>query len=270
MAQRYEATILDRDDNQPVAYANVGILGTATGTNSDETGRFVIMIPADAEDKMLQISLIGYEENKIKVSQLISQKVIYLKRRVQLLEEVLVKPAKLTFGHLGNDVFCQNKGGFPFPFVIERKKKGVVVKTDTLTEIGTLMKVKHRKTFIDSVKINVSYCTYPEILYRLNLYEELDGTFKNILREPVYLRLRKEQIGPEISVNLTDKNLVVNNDFIVSIEKVKELGNGAFGICPTLFGSAMYMRVSTLNQRFVKLPVAAMGISAYVTFSKDR
>jgi hypothetical protein len=131
------------------------------------------------------------------------------------------------------------------------------------------MKVKKRKTFIDSVQINVGSCTHDEILYRMNIYEELDGDFKNILTTPIYIRMKREQVGNVIRVNLTDKNIVVNHNFIVSLEKVKELGAGKFTICGKMFGAAMYMRIASLHDRFIKLPVIGMGIKSFVTFSEE-
>jgi TonB-dependent starch-binding outer membrane protein SusC len=130
MAQQwYEATIIDQEDHVPVAYANVGIPGSETGTNSDSLGRFTLLVPADAKDKMLSISMIGYEEYKVKVADVFNQKTISLKKSRQALAEVVIKPAKLTSAILGNDVVCKSEGaGLPLPYLFEKKKKGVVVK----------------------------------------------------------------------------------------------------------------------------------------------
>lgn len=270
--------LLDNSNKQPVAYANVGIPGTDRGVNSDSLGWFELNVPANAQDKQLAVSMIGYEDQQIAIAILRSQlqqgnPAILLKPVPNTLQEVIVKPAKLTAAQLGNDLPCSvavdSKGALPFPFIYEKKKKGVVVKSDTLTEIGTLMKVKRKKTFVDSVKINVGNCTHRELLYRLNVYEETGDEFKNVLQEPIYIRLKQEEVGNAIVVNLQDRNIVVNHNFIVSIERVKDLGSGAFSICGKMFGAAMYMRVASIQERFIKLPVIGMGISAYVTFSEE-
>lgn len=277
LAQRLEARLLDSEDKQPVAYANIGLPGTELCTNSDEQGYFSIDVRGNA-DKTVLITLIGYEDYSIKVPALeevmkTGGQKLYLKKKAKELTEVVIRPAKLTTAQLGNDIACGNSSkeseGLPFPFIYEKKKKGVVVKVDTLTEIGTLMKVKKRKTFIDSVQINVGTCTHEEILYRLNIYEELGDEFKNILREPIYIRMKKEQVGKAIRVDLSDKNIVVNHNFIVSLEKVKELGPGKFTICGKMFGAAMYMRIASLHNQFIKLPIIGMGIKSYVTFSEE-
>ncbi len=272
-AQQYTAQLLDAQDMQPVAYANIGLLGTSYATNSDSLGNFTLTIPDEMKDRMLSVAIIGYESYKMQGSEWIrllssNNHKVYLQKKPRELSEVVVKPAKLTQARLGSYIICSmdTAGGLPFPFLFEGKRKSGVL--DTLTEIGTLMKVKRKKTFIDSVKINVGICTHPEILYRINVYEETDGDFNNILQEPVYIRLNRENVGQEITVDLTSLNLVVNNNFIVSIEKVKELGAGSFTICGKMFGPPMFMRIASRQDMFVKLPVVSMGISAYVTFSE--
>lgn len=273
-AQRYEARLLDKTNNQPVEYANIGITGSETGTNADSAGYFSLTLDeAAAAGKTLQVSMIGYETYKIPVSDFITRAkssghTIYLQKSAWQLNEVVIRPVQLKFAELGTNVSCDNRkeGGVPFPFLLEKKKSKT---TDTLTEIGTLMKVKGRKTFIDSVQINVGYCTYENILFRLNIYEEIKGDFTNILKEPIYIRLTKAEVGNLIKLNLSDKNLVVNNNFIVSIEKVKDLGAGEMSICGKMFGPAMYTRKATRQDRFIKLPVVSMGITAFVTFSEN-
>lgn len=281
-AQNYRALLLDKADQQPVAYANIGVLDTDLGVNSDSAGIFNLNLDAAHKDKMLLITLIGYKDYKVKVSEFIStlngnDHKIYLEKSENMLKEVVIKPVKLTMAKLGNDARCSAGEGasLPFPYIFERKQKKEKQKkekqklVDTLTEIGTLMKVKKKKTFVDSVQINVGKCTHAELLYRLNIYEELDGDFKNILQEPIYIRLSREQVGRAVNINLTDKNIVVNHNFIVSIEKVKDLGPGEFSICAKLFGGAMYVRVASHHDRFIKLPVIGMGMVAYVTFSEE-
>ena len=40
-------------------------------------------------------------------------------------------------------------------------------------------------------------------------------------------------------------------------------------ICGKMFGAAMYMRIASLHDRFIKLPVIGMGIKSFVTFSEE-
>ncbi len=276
-AQVYSAKLADAADGSPVAYANIGILESETGTNSDEEGRFSLNITEDLNSKTMSVFLIGYEDLKIPVKEFISRvnsnnSTIKLHKKENQLREVVVKPVKLTPARLGNFIECKDEKGLPIPYVLEQKtKKNGKVKraADTLTEVGTLMKVKGKTTFIDSITINVGRCTYPEILYRLNIYELEDGKQTNILNEPIYIRRKQSEVGKVLKVDLTDKNLVVHHNFIVSIERVKDLGPGEFTVCGSLSGSPMYMRIASFQSEFIKLPILSFGIAAYVTFSEE-
>lgn len=277
-AQTYTAKIVDASDKSPIAYANIGILGSETGTNSSEEGTFSLNIPSSLNDKTLSVFLIGYEDFKIPVKEFVQRvnannNTIQLYKKATQLNEVIIKPIQLTPARLGNYIVCKNdEGGLPFPFYIdEKKKKNGKIKreADTLTEVGTLMKVKKKKTYIDSITINVGKCTHDEILYRINIYELKNGEPQIILKEPIYIRKKKDEIGKVLKLDLTDKNLVVNNNFIVSIERVKDLGAGEFNICGSLSGSPGYLRIASYQSSFIKIPLISFGIAAYVTFSEE-
>jgi len=221
----------------------------------------------------LVVSLIGYENYNTNVSDLTDRPdsgiyIVCLAKTEYKLAEVFIKPRRLTFAELGNDVDCDTTatGGLPIPYYFQRKKTGV---KDTMTEVGTLMKVKHKKTYIDSVQINIGRCSYESIFYRLNIYEKIDDEFKNILKEPIYIERDGRDIGRIIKVDLSDKGLVVNNNFIVSIEKVKDLGPGELTVCGKMLGASAYVRAATRLEQFFNVPIVGIGIAAFVTFSED-
>ncbi|HTN45068.1 MAG TPA: carboxypeptidase-like regulatory domain-containing protein [Flavipsychrobacter sp.] len=275
--QTYNAKLVDAVTHAPVAFANIGILESETGTNSSEDGSFSLQIPDELQSKTLSIFLIGYEDYKISVNDFIAKakstnNTIVLNKKEATLKEVIVKPAKLTLAHLGNDIHCKDENGLPVPYVFEEKKKKsgkVKREADTLTEVGTLMKVRGKKTFIDSIAVNVGRCTYPEILYRINIYELINGKPKIILNEPIYVRKSKNDIGKTLIVDVTDRNLVVDNNFVVSIEQIKNLGEGEFSICGSLAGAASYWRIASRQGDLMKIPLISFGISAFVTFSEE-
>ncbi len=276
-AQEYKAFLVDAESHQGVAYANVGIIDAEIGTNTDSTGFFSLQIPNDLADKKMLFSLIGYKDNKLTVKDFLAMQqagkdTVFLIKDKTILEEVVVRPAKYEQQVLGNNIVCLTdpdaKKQLPIPFLFESKRKGQKV-TDTLTEIGTLMKVKRKKTFIDSVQINVGRCSYPEILYRLNIYEDISGTYKNILPEPIYIKMKAEDVKSKIVIDLSQQNLVVQNNFVVAIERVKDLGKGEFAICGNMsLAAPMLMRVTSIGQDFVKLPIIGMGMQAYVTVER--
>ncbi|MCL2074608.1 MAG: hypothetical protein FWH18_11850 [Marinilabiliaceae bacterium] len=111
--------------------------------------------------------------------------------------------------------------------------------------MGLLIKNK-RTSFLKEVNWNIANFTYDTIVFRVNIYEaqeEIDikfsndavyvestkfESFENILRNPVYVTVTKENIKDRITVDLRHLNLVVEGDFLVTFEYVKISGSGEF------------------------------------------
>ncbi len=50
--------------------------------------------------------------------------------------------------------------------------------------------------------------------------------FENILREAIYITMPKELVKDEIQIDLQERNIIVDGDFLVTLEHVKDLGDG--------------------------------------------
>lgn len=156
---------------------------------------------------------------------------IFLKKRAYEIEEVVIKPRVFKHRTLGvTTKFKEVAAGFK----------------DNLLgyECGILMKVK-KTAIIKRVNINISNCSYDTIFYRLNIYKvQGEMSFENILREPIYLKMPKESIKNEIQIDLQSKNIVVEGDFLITLEHVKDLGNGSLYFCAGLTDKTYYRKTS--------------------------
>ena len=94
-------------------------------------------------------------------------------------------------------------------------------------EMGVLMKCRRKPAYIDEIKIEIANCTYDTIFYRLNIYE-MDGKRpgRNLLREPIYLTYTREEVEEELTINIRDQYIRIEGDFVVSLELVRDLGEG--------------------------------------------
>lgn len=179
--QTLQGSIVDENTNIPLSYVNIGIIGTNIGVNSDDSGLFEIDVPSNLNDNTIIFSLVGYQDHSMKLETFrkqiaAGQTTIKLSRVENVLQEVVVRPSDYMQMILGNDYSClpvkDAKKQISMPFIFETKEKRKGKRVDTLTEIGTLMKVKKGRTFIDSVQINIGYCNYDEFIFRLNIYEQ--------------------------------------------------------------------------------------------------
>ncbi|QZE13738.1 carboxypeptidase-like regulatory domain-containing protein [Halosquirtibacter laminarini] len=60
-----KGTVVNQKTEEPIPYANLGMLGTTTGAASDINGKFEFNVPKDAQQKDMIVSAIGYFNIKI-------------------------------------------------------------------------------------------------------------------------------------------------------------------------------------------------------------
>src|ERR1043165_8917814 len=104
--------ILNRETQEPIAYANVGIANSNVGTLSNLDGSFSIPIPNTFVRDTLMFSALGFAKRSIPVNFIRHQKTltIYLTEKATLLSAVVISEKRQrnkTF-ELGNPSF---KGG---------------------------------------------------------------------------------------------------------------------------------------------------------------
>lgn len=231
--QQITGIVINADSKKPIEFANVGISGKNVGTVTDLNGRFKLLVDSKYDNDTILFSIIGYKPLLIKTADLRKNinNEVFLKERAYEIAEVVIKPK----------IFKERTIGVTTHF----KKIAAGFKDNLLGyECGILMKVK-KTALIKKVNINISYCSYDTIFYRLNIYKvrgKMD--FENILREPIYLKMPKESVKDEIQIDLQSKNIVVEGDFLITLEHIKDLGNGLLHFCAGLTDKTYYRKTS--------------------------
>lgn len=240
--------VLNAQNRKPVEFVNVGITAKGIGTVSGIDGRF--RLPADSAlaNDTVRFSMIGYNDFQIPVAGLtgVSGNEILLTEKVYDLTEVVVRPKIFKEKTLGVTTrFKQFSAGF---------------KDNILGyECGILMEVK-KTAFIKSVNINIAQCTYDSICFRLNIYKAAaDSDFVNILRDPIYIRMPKSEGRDGINIDLQSENIVVNGNFLVTLEHIRDLGPGNLNFCASLSEQTWLRKTS--QGKWVTAPV---GVSISV------
>lgn len=62
-----KGTVVDQVTNEPLPFANMGLLGTVAGTASDIDGQFELIVPDKYATHVLKISVVGYAPYEMKV-----------------------------------------------------------------------------------------------------------------------------------------------------------------------------------------------------------
>jgi len=221
--QTISGTVFEKDSETSIEYVNIGIFGKNIGTVSDQNGKYTLQIKPDYFNDTLVFSCIGYQSYSVKVSDFINLNNgnVRLEKRSYDITEVVVRPKKIKQKTLG----------------ITTKNKSIVacIQNSKGYELGVLMSNK-TTSFLKEVTINVKACTYDTIFFRINIYKTHEKKqFENILSNPIYVSLSKQEIKDKITIDLRSLNLVVEGDFLVSFEYIKDLGPGSFCFCASLF-----------------------------------
>ncbi|MFD2514124.1 carboxypeptidase-like regulatory domain-containing protein [Pontibacter locisalis] len=205
---------VDAANHIPLPFVSLGLKGTDLGTVSTSNGEFELSVAEKHVSDTVVISMVGYMQLRYTVKEL-SQLLkanpqIPMEAATYTLNEVEVTSKKLRTVTLGNKATPAGVGMTPFKF------------SNLGNEIGLLCKVKGKTTYLEEFNVDIFLNDYDTLFFRLNIYTVENGLPKdNILHEPVYLKFTGKK--GKANINLQPYNLVVNEDFVVSLEYVKRL-----------------------------------------------
>ncbi|KAB2868920.1 MAG: carboxypeptidase-like regulatory domain-containing protein [Bacteroidales bacterium] len=232
IGQVISGVVVNDKNDETIEYTNIGILGKNIGTVSDSQGKFSIDINSQFNNDSLLFSSIGYFPKQVKVSELRNGNVkVALKEKVYEIKPVVVTPRIFKPKTLG---------------VSTRSKMASAGFENNLLgyEMGIIMKVK-KTAKLKSVNLNFSVCSYDSLFYRLNIYKVTGPlAFENILENPIYLSLTKNDVKETVRIDLEKYNLVMQGYFLVTIEHVKDLGDGRLYFCAGLKEKTYYRKTS--------------------------
>jgi hypothetical protein len=233
--QQISGTVFELNSNAPIEYVNIGVVGKNIGTVSDENGKYTLQIDPEFHSDTLKFSSIGYYPYSVQVADFIKQNngSVILEKRDYELAEVIVRPRRVRERTLG---------------ATTRNKFAVASMGDSTRmhggEIGVLMR-NNRTAYLKEVNINFAVCTYDVLSYRVNVYKALPNRqFENILTEPVYVTTTKEETENTVTIDVRHLNLVIEGNFLVSIETFKDLGPGTLHFPISLLHRSFFRRTS--------------------------
>ena len=212
-----EGQILKKGSNEPLEFVNIGFVGMAVGTVSDEDGYFELTYAQNkiSPNDILQVSSIGFKTLRLKAStfytQIIKNKVLYLESEPYALDEVF----------LSNDVRVEKRIGYRQK---SDKMVGYWLNREALGgEIATKISIRKKNTKLKDLNFSLVKNNSGDIKIRVNVYDLENGLpGKNLLNTNIYHTI--SNADKEVSINLDPYNVFVDEDIIVSIELIKVYG----------------------------------------------
>ncbi|QKG58113.1 carboxypeptidase-like regulatory domain-containing protein [Hymenobacter sp. BRD128] len=228
LAQAISGRVTDARTGQPLPFVNIGVVGKALGTVSNEQGQYGLAFQEKLAADTVRVSYLGYQPRLLTLRQLQEQPNLALSPAAVALAEVRVQGKSRTWRdrQLGFSGNSENS-----TLSLEPKDLGA--------ETGTVIYLKRKPTNVLKANFNVAYNHVGNVTLRVNLYR-LDAkdhpTNEKLLHREVILRTAAAH-GP-ISVDLTPDNLLLSENFFLSLEWVGGAGADAAALQKGLAFSA--------------------------------
>jgi len=250
--------MVDRETGEALPYVNIGVLGGERGTVSNEQGYFHFDLTDLIPESVVRFSYIGYENYDAEVAELSladkSLGEIKLTPKTLEMQAVLVYPREFKEKIVGN------------PHPPNRMRAGF--SKDSLGyEVGIRVKIRKRPTVLKTLTLHGVVTSYDTVFYRLNVYEMDDKIpSRNILNTPIYITLTDFEQLADITLDLTSYHIVVQDDFVITLEQVKDLGEGELTFSTGILnGKIFYRRTSQAVWRSAPF---GLGMSVLIRYEK--
>jgi len=211
--QTVTGKVLSASTDQPLIYASIGVIGTSSGTITNEEGNFILDVKGLSVNSLVRFSMIGFKSQTYKIEELSNkQNFLRLESETFKLPEVIVKPLG-ALKKVGTTSFTF-KGGV-CGWGGDQFGKG--------WEIGTKIELGALPVRLKSLHIHVNKQSYDSSLFRLHIRDIGDSLPQNeLLNKNILISLSKE--SGWIEIDLSKYNLVFEGDIALSLEWIKVFG----------------------------------------------
>jgi hypothetical protein len=208
-AQTIQGVIRD-PKGEFMPFVNVGI-PNCSGTVTNDQGNFSLDISNCASNDTLCIGMLGYKLYRIRVSEIKSPCSIVMERSDYELKEVKISKRNLKVKERGNFNQSDNMmAGFK--------------SNDLGSELLVKIPVK-RDAWVKKFNFYISKNIFDTLYFRLNIYKiEKGKPTTPLIDYPIYVKTTSK--GGWNTVNLEQYNIVVEGDFAIGLEWIKDLKKG--------------------------------------------
>lgn len=219
--------VVTNESNQPLQYVNIGLVNKPIGTVSNKNGKFVLTLNNEQLSKSdtLRFSMTGYESKSFPLTETINHHDlnIQLSHKIETIPEAII---------IGKKIKRKVKGTTHFlvPLYV-RLTDSTMANQNLGSAIARSLNINRDNTVIEEVRFYM-YTNFDTTTIRVNIYNiKKRKPHKSILEKGIYTQI----IGKKhdwITVNLKQRNIVVNDDVIIAIEWVGKSDNGNYLFFP--------------------------------------
>lgn len=209
-AQVIKGGVTDSKTGQPLPYVNIGVMSKALGTVTNGQGQYQLAFQESLAADTVRISYLGYRTLKMPL------------RELNALPNILLSPTPVSLAEVqvsGKNAFRRAR---TLGFAGNSETTTLTINSKDLgAEIGTVINLKHKPTKVLTTNFNVAYNRVGKFTFRVNLYRlGADGkpTDEKLLHREIVVNTEVAK-GP-ITIDLTPDNLILDEDFFLTVEWV--------------------------------------------------
>ena len=211
LAQPIAGRVTDARTEQALPFVNIGVVGKALGTVSNEQGQYGLAFQESLADDTVRVSYLGYRPRLLTLRQLRTQPNLALSPAAVALAEVRVKGKSQfrrvhTLGNTGNSETSTN----------------TLSNNDLGGQIGTVIKLSRRPARLHNATFNIARTSQGVVTFRVNIYRlDVHGrpTDTKLLARNIIVTA--PAVRGSITVDLNPDQLVLDEDFFLAIEMLK-------------------------------------------------
>ena len=212
--------ILDSLQN-PIQYANIGILNKPIGTVSNKKGEFNLILDNSYLSDTLKISCLGYVSKELLIKNLLNRpnSIIILEKLIEELNEVVLYSNNLKPHSKGWQKTKTNQELF---FVVPNMSN-----INLGAEIGRKFSIGKEPANLTEFKFYLKQNNFEQARFRINIYSiKKNIPQKRLNEKDIFSDINKDFTG-WVNVDLSKYNITVNQDIIITIEWIEssEIGD---------------------------------------------
>jgi hypothetical protein len=207
-----KGTLLDKETNAPVAFANIGFLKIENGTSSTERGTFQFEINPEDLNQKLHISCLNYQDT-IVLAKDIQNTTLYLRPQSYELDEIVIAKKKEDRELMVNPI----------------RKKDIALTLDgslkrpwTVARYFPFKQAYESTPYVKSIQVFLSKYDRRNAKFRIRIFAKdpnADAPKEDLLRESLIVHVEKRNKSVEIDVSKYDIE-IPESGFYIALERL--------------------------------------------------
>jgi hypothetical protein len=199
--------VIDTQNQEPIAYVNIGILNKNQGTITNLEGKFSLTVAKQFKNDSITISHINYHPIKILATNF-SNRTVLLEPKTTELQEVIISKRKIKNKKIGVKSYGK---------LLSMR---VASRDNDIIEVAQRINIPDREVKVKAVNFKVFKSSdVTDVMVRINFYTNMDNKpSEKIILKSIVHELPAERESGWVRIDLNKDHIYIEQDFFIGIE----------------------------------------------------